>query len=80
MVYRRGTASLEIEVSRLQSKTEDWSEVLDGENGFIRQWQDSRAERRLLMSTLKVIAWVLGPVTVYQAITAALDFVRRIHS
>ena len=39
MSWKRGNQSLEIEVSRLQTKTEDWSEILDGEDGMIRIFQ-----------------------------------------
>jgi hypothetical protein len=56
---------------------EQWSEQLDGENGMIRQWRDHQSERRLTMTALKGAAWVLGPVTVYQLITAVFDLIHR---
>ena len=45
MAWRRGNQSTDIELSRLQTKVEDWSDIFDGEDGMIRLFQAETAIR-----------------------------------
>lgn len=49
MTYVRGTGSVEVELSKVQSWTENADEILFGRNGnpgVVREHQDDRATRR----------------------------------
>jgi hypothetical protein len=41
--WKRGSQSVDIELSRVQTKIEDWSEIFDGDNGMIRIFQTQEA-------------------------------------
>lgn len=76
MSWKRGNGSVNVELSRVQGKLEDWSEELDGEAGMIREFREDRAERRGTVKLLKWIVSVLGAMTGVQVI---LEIVRSAH-
>ena len=70
MTWRRGTGSVELELSRAQQWIEDIDPVLrgDGSNpGLIRSYQKDKDKQEQrdedLLKLLKLIAWI-GPVAV----------------
>jgi tRNA threonylcarbamoyladenosine modification (KEOPS) complex Pcc1 subunit len=77
--WRRGDKSVEVELSRVQSQIETWSDELDGENGVIRITRDDRAERRGAINSLKVIAWFLGIIASLEAVLEGLRIFKVIH-
>ena len=70
MPWKRGTGSVEVELSNVQSWIEQTDRVLNGENGekgLIRIFQtdkDKQAQRdEDMMRLFKIIVWVFGPTS-----------------
>lgn len=72
MPWERGTASLEIEVSRIQSWVETTDPELNGKNGedgVIREWHDFKAQRKAFESFVR---WSMKAIGILVAIPALL--------
>jgi hypothetical protein len=76
MTWKRGSQSVEVELSRLQEKAESWSEDLDGEAGLIRLFREERAERKGTMKIFQGLAWVFAALIGAQAF---LDVAKGLH-
>jgi hypothetical protein len=79
LTFRRGDKSVEVELSKVQSQLEMWSEELDGENGMIRQFRDDRAERRGAINSLKNLVKIFGAIATVEAVLEGLRLFRLLH-
>jgi hypothetical protein len=79
LTYRRGTQSVEVELSRIQQVCEDWSEEMDGENGIIRQFRKDRDERRGAINSLKSLVKIFGAIATIEAVLEGLRIFRIVH-
>jgi hypothetical protein len=60
MAWRRGWGAVQVELANVQSKLEQWSEILDGDEGLIQYVQNERSERDALRRFIKLSLWLGG--------------------
>ena len=82
MPWERGEASLEIEVSRIQSWVETTDPDLHGRNGddgVIREWRDFKSQRKAFESFLRFAIWAIGVVAAIPGVLVALSALGIVH-
>ena len=60
MAWRRGRGPAPVELANVQSKMEQWSDVLDGDDGVINSVLDDLAERKAIRGFIKLSLWLGG--------------------